>query len=114
MKLFRIKQVVYPPIFPNLYIKSWKFTNIKSKDAKGNPSIYVLKLETTIIVKDKTDKEYRNTFNDVNDYINALKDTHSPHHNFVMDELINNKIMLVTPGLINVLVLISGPCNISS
>jgi hypothetical protein len=36
--------------------------------------------------------KYRNTFNDVNDYINALKDTHSPHHNFVMDELINNKI----------------------
>ena len=36
--------------------------------------------------------KYRNTFNDVNNYINALKDTHSPHHNFVMDELINNTL----------------------
>ena len=36
--------------------------------------------------------KYRNTFNDVNDYINALKDTDNPHHKFVMDELINNKL----------------------
>ena len=37
-------------------------------------------------------QKYRNTFNDVNDYINALKDVNNTHHKFVMDELINNKM----------------------
>ena len=54
----------------DLEIQSKKFTNVKSKDSKGNPSVYVLKLETTIIAKDKTDKEYRNTFNEEMNYNN--------------------------------------------
>ena len=35
--------------------------------------------------------KYRNIFDDVNDYIKALKDINNPHHKFVMDELVNNK-----------------------
>ena len=54
----------------DLEIQSKKFTNVKSKNSKGNPSVYVLKLETTIIAKDKTDKEYRNTFNEEMNYNN--------------------------------------------
>ena len=33
----------------NLEIQSKKFTEIKSKDIKGDPSVYVLKLETKVI-----------------------------------------------------------------
>ena len=36
----------------DLEIQSKKFTNVKSKDKKGNPSVYELKLETKIIAKD--------------------------------------------------------------
>jgi len=36
--------------------------------------------------------KYRNTFNNINDYIDALKNVDNPHHKFVMDELINNNL----------------------
>ena len=54
----------------DLEIQSKKFTNVKSKDSKGNPSVYALKLETTIIAKDKTGKEYKNIFNEEMNYNN--------------------------------------------
>ena len=54
----------------DLEIQSKKITNVKSKDSKGNPSVYVLKLETKIIVKDKTGKEYINIFNEEISYNN--------------------------------------------
>ena len=37
----------------DLEIQSKKFTNVKTKDSKGNPFVYVLKLQTKIIAKDK-------------------------------------------------------------
>ena len=46
----------------DLEIQSKKVTEVKSKDTKGNPSVYVLKLETKIIAKDKMKKEYTNIF----------------------------------------------------
>ena len=46
----------------NLEIQSKKVTEVKSMDTKGNPSVYVLKLETKIIAKDKMKKEYTNIF----------------------------------------------------
>ena len=52
-------------------IQSNKSTEIKSKDAKGDPSVYVLKLETKIIVKDKTNKEYMNVFYEEMNYNNS-------------------------------------------
>ena len=36
--------------------------------------------------------EYRKLFSHIDDYVNALKDVNNPHHKFVMDELINNKL----------------------
>ena len=54
----------------DLEIQSKKFTNVKSKDSKGNPSVYVLKLETKIIVKDKTNKEYINIISEEMNYNN--------------------------------------------
>ena len=41
----------------DLEIQSKKFSEIKSKDSKGDPSVYVLKLETEIKVKNKIDEE---------------------------------------------------------
>lgn len=41
----------------DLEIQSKKFSEIKSKDSKGDPSVYVLKLETEIKVKNKVDEE---------------------------------------------------------
>lgn len=46
----------------DLEIQSKKFTNIKSKDSKGDPSVYVLKLETKIIARNVNDKNYTNIF----------------------------------------------------
>ena len=54
----------------DLEIQSKKFTNVKSKDSKGNPSVYVLKLETKIIAKDKTNKEYINIISEEMNYNN--------------------------------------------
>ena len=54
----------------DLEIQSKKFTNVKSKDSKGNPSVYVLKLETRIIAKDKTNKEYINIISEEMNYNN--------------------------------------------
>ena len=54
----------------DLEIKSKKFTEVKSKDSKGNPSVYVLKLETKIIAKDKSNKEYINIFFEQMNYNN--------------------------------------------
>ena len=54
----------------DLEIQSKKFTNVKSKDSKGNPSVYVLKLETKIIAKDKANKEYINIFYEQMNYNN--------------------------------------------
>lgn len=41
----------------DLEIQSKKFSEIKLKDSKGDPSVYVLKLETEIKVKNKIDEE---------------------------------------------------------
>ena len=43
----------------DLEIQNKKFTEIKSKDSKGDPLVYVLKLETKIIATSKG-KEYEN------------------------------------------------------
>ena len=48
----------------DLEIQSKKSTDVKSKDSKGNPSVYVLKLETKIIVKDAKNRKSKNTFNE--------------------------------------------------
>ena len=54
----------------DLEIESKKFTEVKSKDSKGNPSVYVLKLETKIIAKDKSNKEHINIFFEQMNYNN--------------------------------------------
>ena len=46
----------------DLEIQSKKVTEVRSKDSKGNPSVYVLKLETKIVAKNKINKEYTNIF----------------------------------------------------
>ena len=54
----------------DLEIQSKKSTDVKSKDSKGNPSVYVLKLETKIIAKDKKNKKYINIINEEMNYNN--------------------------------------------
>ena len=54
----------------DLEIQSKKFTIIKSKNSKGDPSVYALKLETKIIAKDKVGKKYNNIFNKEMSYNN--------------------------------------------
>ena len=46
----------------DLEIQSKKFTSVRSKNSKGDPSVYALKLETKIIAKDKAGKKYNNIF----------------------------------------------------
>ena len=46
----------------DLEIQSKKITNVKSKNSKGDPSVFVLKLETKIIAKNKANKEYESIF----------------------------------------------------
>ena len=46
----------------DLEIQSKKFTDVRSKDSKGDPMVYVLKLETKIIAKTKSNREYTNIF----------------------------------------------------
>ena len=46
----------------NLEIESKKSTEIKSKDSKGDPSVYVLKLKTKIIASNKMNTTYENIF----------------------------------------------------
>ena len=54
----------------DLEIQSKKFTNVRTKNSKGDPSVYVLKLETMIKAKDKTNKEYINFFYEEMNYNN--------------------------------------------
>ena len=54
----------------DLEIQSKKSINIKSKNSKGDPSVYVLKLETKIIAKDKANNEYMNIFYEEMNYNN--------------------------------------------
>ena len=54
----------------DLEIQSKKSTDVKSKDSKGNQSVYVLKLETKIIAKDKKNKKYINMINEEMNYNN--------------------------------------------
>ena len=54
----------------DLEIQSKKFTEVRSKDSKGNPSVYELKLETKIIAKAKSNKEYINIFYEQMNYNN--------------------------------------------
>ena len=54
----------------DLEIQSNRFTEIKSKDSKGDPSVYVLRLETRIIVKNMTNEEYTNIFYEEMNYNN--------------------------------------------
>ena len=46
----------------DLEIQSKKFTEVKSKDSKGDPSVYLLKLKTEIKVKNKVNEENINIF----------------------------------------------------
>ena len=46
----------------DLEIQSKKFSEVKSKDSKGDPSVYVLKLKTEIKVKNKVNEENINIF----------------------------------------------------
>ena len=54
----------------DLEIQSKKSINVKSKNSKGDPSVYVLKLETKIIAKDKVNNEYMNIFYEEMNYNN--------------------------------------------
>ena len=54
----------------DLEIQSNKSTDVKSKDSKGNPSVYVLRLETKVIAKNKDDKEYTKIFYEEMNYNN--------------------------------------------
>ena len=54
----------------DLEIQSKKSINVKSKNSKGDPSVYVLKLETKIIAKDKANNEYMNIFYEEMNYNN--------------------------------------------
>ena len=54
----------------DLEIQSKKFTDVRSKDSKGDPIVYVLKLETKIIAKTKSNREYTNIFYEQMNYNN--------------------------------------------
>ena len=54
----------------DLEIQSKKFTEVRTKNSKGDPSVYVLKLETKIIAKNKANKEYTNIFYEEINYNN--------------------------------------------
>ena len=54
----------------DLEIQSKKFTEVRTKNYKGDPSVYVLKLETKIIAKNKANKEYTNIFYEEINYNN--------------------------------------------
>lgn len=46
----------------DLEIQTNKSTEVRSKNSKGDPTVYVLKLETKIIVFTNTNKKYENIF----------------------------------------------------
>ena len=54
----------------DLEIQSRKFTSVRSKNSKGDPSVYVLKLETKTIAKNLAGREYINIFNKEMNYNN--------------------------------------------
>ena len=54
----------------DLEIQTIRSTEIKSKDSKGDPSVYVLKLETKIIVKNMANEKYTNVFYEEMNYNN--------------------------------------------
>ena len=54
----------------DLEIQTIRSTEIKSKDSKGDPSVYVLKLETRVIVKNTENKKYSNVFYEEMNYNN--------------------------------------------
>lgn len=54
----------------DLEIQTIRSTKIKSKDSKGDPSVYVLKLETRVIVKNMANEEYKNVFYEEMNYNN--------------------------------------------
>ena len=53
-----------------LDIKTKKTNEIKSKDSKGNPLVYVLRLETRIIATDLQEKKYNKTITEEINYNN--------------------------------------------
>ena len=54
----------------DLEIQTIRSTEIKSKDSKGDPSVYVLKLETRVIVKNMANEKYTNVFYEEMNYNN--------------------------------------------
>lgn len=54
----------------DLEIQGKKFTEVRSKDSKGDPVVYVLRLETKIIAKTKSNREYTNIFYEQMNYNN--------------------------------------------
>ena len=54
----------------NLEIQSKKFTEVRSKNSKGNPSVYALKLETKVIAIDNSNKEHISIFYEQMNYNN--------------------------------------------
>ena len=54
----------------DLEIQSEKITEVRSKNSKGDPVVYVLKLKTKIIAKNKSNKEYINIFYEQMNYNN--------------------------------------------
>lgn len=54
----------------DLEIQTIRSTEIESKDSKGDPSVYVLKLETKIIVKNMENEEYTNVIYEEMSYNN--------------------------------------------
>ena len=54
----------------DLEIQTIRSTEIKSKDSKGDPSVYVLKLKTRVIVKNMANEKYTNVFFEEMNYNN--------------------------------------------
>ena len=54
----------------NLEIQSKKFTEVRSKNSKGDPSVYALKLETKVIAIDNSNKEHIGIFYEQMNYNN--------------------------------------------
>ena len=54
----------------NLEIQSKKFTEVRSKNSKGDPSVYALKLETKVIAIDNSNKEHISIFYEQMNYNN--------------------------------------------
>ena len=86
----------------DLEIQTIRSTEIKSKDSKGDPSVYVLKLETRVIVKNMANEEYTNVFYEEMNYNNDDdKFELSQYINEIEKILIKEKVKKIVDYLTN-------------